>query len=150
MDDSKLKISPPLYLAGMKINCWKCGKRMPVVALVAPNVEDADGEVCVLCDITELPKNVLEYVQGRVPTFKLKFSKTVNDKYYANTCPSCGVITGDFYIHNEPGAPFFPESEDDAKSLYITEIPITKNIYVESGCHMGTGDMIVEYARKIA
>jgi len=33
------------------------------------------------------------------------------------------TIYGDFFLHDEPGAPFFPSDEKDAKLLYIKEIP---------------------------
>ena len=123
---------------------------MPVVALLAPNVEDTDGEICILSDMVGLPKHVLDYVQKRVPTFKLRFSKTVGSSYYANTCPGCGVISGDFFLHSEPGAPFFPTDEEEASSLYLTEIPIEEPILVQSGLHMGTGELILNHARQIA
>jgi hypothetical protein len=49
MDDDSLTISPPIYMVGMKIGCWRCGERMPVVAFLAPSVEGADDQVVVLC-----------------------------------------------------------------------------------------------------
>lgn len=150
MEDDSLKILPPLYLVGMKIDCWKCQGRMPVVAVLAPNIENTDDEVCVLSDIVELPKDVLGYIQKRVPTFKLKYSKTVGSKYYANTCPSCGMISGDFFLHSEPGAPFFPTDEEGASLLYRTEIPIEGTIHVQSGLHMGTGELMLNHAKQIA
>ena len=150
MDNDSLKILPPLYLVGMKIACWRCGDKMPAVALVAPNVEDIEGEVCVLTDIVGLPKEIIEYVQKRVPTFKFKYSKTVGSKYYANTCPSCGMLSGDFFLHSEPGAPFFPMDEKEAACLYLTEVPIKSPMLVQAGFHVGTGDLIVNHARRIA
>jgi len=39
---------------------------------LAPNIEDTDNEICVLSDIVSLPEEVLEFVQKRVPTFKLR------------------------------------------------------------------------------
>ena len=160
MEEHGLKVLPPLYLVGKKIDCWKCGARMPAVALVAPNVEgmydgeDEDGgendEICVLSDIVKLPTNVLEYLQQRVPTFQLRYSKTVGDKYYANTCPRCGMLSGDFFLHSEPGAPFFPMDEAEAALLYLTEIPIESPVFIQAGCHMGTGELIISHARRIA
>jgi len=158
MDESSLKISPPLYLVGRKISCWKCGERMPVVALVAPNLDEScsekDGteeqEVCILCDIKSLPSIVLEYLQKRVPTFRLKYSKMVGGKYYANTCPCCGMLSGDFYLHSEPEAPFFPMDKEEASQLYLTEIPIEAPVLIQAGLHSGTGDLIVKHARRIA
>lgn len=131
---------------------------MPVVALVAPYVEGVydeqdqieEQEVFVLSDVVVLPINILEYLQKRVPTFKLKYSKTVGDKYYANTCPRCGMLSGDFYLHSEPGAPFFPVDEEEAARLYLTEIPIGSPIFIQAGLHTGTGELIVEHARRIA
>jgi len=150
MEDDSLKIHPPLYLVGMKVHCWKCQTRMPVVAILAPNVDDTDGEVCILSDIVGLPVDILGYIQKRVPTFKLKFSKTVGSKYYANTCPSCGVISGDFFLHSEPGAPFFPIDEGEAALLFRTEIPFEDFVLVQSGLHMGSGELILNHANQIA
>jgi hypothetical protein len=158
MDVPGLKVLPPLYLAGMKISCWKCGERMPVVTLIAPNIEDVyseedeidEREIFILSDVVTLPTNILEYLQKRVPSFKLKYSKTVGAKYYANTCPHCGMLSGDFYLHSEPGAPFFPMDEEEASQLYITEIPIEEPVLIQAGLHSGTGELIVKHAQKIA
>jgi hypothetical protein len=150
MENDSLTIFPPLYLAGMKIGCWKCQKKMPVVAILAPNVEDTDNQVCILSDIVGLPEEVLEYIQVRVPSFKLRYSKTVGSKYFANTCPSCGSLSGDFYLHSEPGAPFFPTDEQEASLLYLTEIPIRGPVRVRAGYHMGTGELILSNAKQIA
>ena len=120
------------------------------MTILAPNIEHTDDAVCILSDIVGLPKDVLGYIQKRVPTFKLKYSKTMGSKYYANTCPGCGVISGDFFLHSEPGAPFFPTDEEEASLLYRTEIPIEGTILVQSGLHMGTGELILNHAKQIA
>jgi len=80
---------------------------MSVITLLAPKVEGAHGEICNLSKITYLPKNILSFVQSRVPSFKLRRSKTTGSRHYANTCPKCGVLYGDWYLHSEPGAAFF-------------------------------------------
>jgi hypothetical protein len=135
---------------GMKIDCWKCRKRMPVVAILAPNIEDTDNQVCVLSDIVVLPEEVLGYVQERVPTFCFRYSKTIGSKYFANTCPSCGSLSGDFFLHSEPGAPLFPTNEQEASLLYLTQIPIQGPVRVHAGFHMGTGELILCNAKQIA
>ena len=122
---------------------------MPVITLLAPHVEDTEKQVCVLADIDELPKEVLLYIQKRVPTFKRKHSKMAGKKYFANTCPKCGVMSGDFFLHSEPGAPFFPTEEEEAKSLYMTEIPLSGSITAKASLCLGTGDLILENAKKI-
>ena len=86
MDEDRLTIDPPVYLIGKMYACWRCGAKMPVVAILAPQVEGTEGEICILSEITELPEAILAYIQGRVPTFKLQFSKTIGQKYFASTC----------------------------------------------------------------
>lgn len=145
----QLQIGPPLYLIGKKVHCWRCDSKMPVVTLLAPHVEGTENEICILSDIQELPEDVLSYIQKRVPTFKLKFSKTVKRKYFANTCPACGVLSGDFFLQDEPGAPFFPTDEDQAKTLYMTEIPLSHAINISASLGMGVGDLILDNAKRI-
>ena len=122
---------------------------MPVVALLAPQVVGTEGESCILSGITELPEALLTYIQGRVPTFKLHYSRTVGQKYFANTCPKCGVLSGDFYLHAEPGAPFFPTDEHEAASLYMTELPAPDRMHARASLSMGCGDLILQNARRV-
>jgi hypothetical protein len=149
MDKDRLTIEPPLYLIRKMYSCWRCGTKMPVVTILAPKVEGTAGEICILSGITELPDAVLAYIQGRVPTFKLKFSKTVGQKYFASTCPKCGVLSGDYHLHSEPGAPFFPTDKREAASLYMTQIPVTGRIYGRASIDIGCGDLILKNAKRI-
>lgn len=149
MDDCSLTIAPPIYMVGMKIDCWKCGERMPVIALLAPSVEGTDDQACLLSDVVSLPKVVLEYVQKRVPTYQLSYSKTVQSKYYANVCPKCRVLSGDFYLHSEPGAPFFPTCAEQAGLLYLAEIPVQSPVRIRAGCNVGTASLILKHAKRI-
>ncbi len=150
MDKDRLIIHPPIYLVGKIYSCWRCGAKMSVVAILAPKVQGAEGEICILSEITELPDPVLAYIQGRVPTFKLKFSNTIRQKYFASTCPKCGVLSGDFHLHSEPGAPFFPTDRHEAASLYMTEIPLPGRINARALIDVGCGDLILNNARRIA
>ena len=122
---------------------------MPVVAILAPQVLGTEGEICILSGITELPEALLAYIQGRVPTFKRQYSQTVGQTYFANTCPKCGVLSGDFYLHAEPGAPFFPTDAHEAASLYMTELPASGRMHARASISMGCGDLILQNARRI-
>jgi hypothetical protein len=149
MNDDKLKINPPLYMIGQKVSCWRCESIMTVIALLAPNVDDTEGQVCVLSDIDDIPQEVVSHIKSKVPTFKLKHSKMAGKKYFANTCPRCGVLYGDFFLHAEPGAPFFPSDEEQAKSLYMKEIPLPKSIEIRAGLNLGLGELILLNAKRI-
>jgi hypothetical protein len=121
---------------------------MPAVAIIAPNVPEAEGEVCTLSDIRSLPGNLRSFIQKRFPSFRLKYSKTTQSEYYANICPKCGMLSGDFYLHSEPGGPFFPTSDEDAIHLTVVEIPLDGPVEVEASLGMGVGDLILEHAKK--
>jgi len=122
---------------------------MPVIALLAPKIDDTEDQVGVLTGIENLPGDILRFIQSRVPTFKLKYSKMAGKKYFANTCTKCGVIYGDFFLHDEPGAPFFPEDEDAAKFLYIKEIPTTEYVEISAGIAFGIGEIILSNAKRV-
>jgi hypothetical protein len=83
-----LKINPPLYMIGKKVHCWRCGKKMPVIALLAPHVKNAYDEAYTISRITRMPDNVRTFIQSKVSTYILKYSKMLGQKYFANTCPA--------------------------------------------------------------
>jgi len=149
MDDDRFQLDPPLYLVAGKTGCWRCHADMPVVAILCENIENPDEGPYILSDTAKLSPELVDFVQRRCPTYRLTFSKTVGAKYYANNCPECGVISGDFYLHSEPGAPFFPTDPDDAASLMIEPIPIDHACFARSGRGYGTGDLILRHAKRV-
>ena len=68
---------------------------MPVVAFLAPSVEGADDQVCVLSDVVALPKDLLGYVQKRVPTYQLATRKQFKANTMRMSAPSteCCPVT---------------------------------------------------------
>jgi hypothetical protein len=136
-------------MIGKNTACWRCQTKMPVIALLAPHVAGADGQVCVLGQIGELPEYILEFIQMKVPTFRFLNSRMGGTRYFANTCPKCHVISGHFFLHAEPGAPFFPTSDEEAKSLYMKEIPISSLVEVEASPGVGVGELIMANAKRI-
>ena len=123
---------------------------MPAVTILAPHVKDTEKQVCILTKIKSMPDEVVQYIQSRVPTYKLKYSKTVGRKYFANTCPKCGMLSGDYYLHSEPGAPFFPIDKEEATQLYMVKIPVTGSINIRASLHIGSGELILKNAKEIA
>jgi hypothetical protein len=146
MDNDPVQIEPPLHLVSTRTNCWRCGADMWVLALLAPNVCGTDGEPAILSNITNLPELVLSYIQKRFPTFQLRYSQTLERRYYANSCPKCRVIYGDFYLHDEPGAPFFPTEAEEARFLQMETVPLSRAILVHASCGYGTGELILQNA----
>lgn len=143
-------LDPPIHLITGATGCWRCGTSMIVVAIMEEGKTDSERGPGILTNIRELPPEILQYVCRRFPTFKLKYSKTIGSKYYANTCPKCGVLSGDFFLHSEPGAPFFPTEPAEAQQLTIEKLPIDREVSVEAGCGYGTGGLILQFAKPIS
>ena len=60
------------------------------------------------------------------------------------------MLSGDFYLHSEPGASFFPMDKEEAAQLYMIKIPITGAVNIGASLHVGTGELILENAKEIA
>jgi hypothetical protein len=123
---------------------------MSAVAIISPNTseKEADGYICILSDITCLPEKLLKMINERFPFFRLEYSNTTESEYYANTCPSCGMLSGDFFLHNEPGRPFFPETKEEAQELMIEQLPVKIPIEIDAGYHVGPGELIMEHGKR--
>jgi hypothetical protein len=122
---------------------------MRVVAILCENADVPEMGPLLLTSTATLPADLVKIIQERCPTFRLTYSKTVGAKYYANNCPKCGVISGDFFLHSEPGAPFFPTEEDEARTLTLERLPLAGPSLIDSGCGYGAGGMILDFAKRI-
>jgi predicted RNA-binding Zn-ribbon protein involved in translation (DUF1610 family) len=92
--------------------CWKCGEWIPL--FIWPNDSMHSAEV---------PRDI-----PRPKTIKYRYSKMAGTKYWANTCPHCDSIQGDFFLYSEPDSPLFGfrcgdntegDYKNDMKSLAI-------------------------------
>lgn len=50
-------------------------------------------------------------------TVQHRYSRTTDSKYWANTCPNCRRLQGDFFVFNEPGGAFFPDEDDKMRFI---------------------------------
>ncbi len=50
---------------------------MAAVAILAQRVEDTEGQACVLTEVEAPPEELVDYIQGRVSTYILGYSKAV-------------------------------------------------------------------------
>lgn len=41
------------------------------------------------------------------PTVKFAYTRTTGARYWANTCPHCQAVQGDWNLYAEPGGAFF-------------------------------------------
>jgi hypothetical protein len=100
-----------LWLVDGETQCWRCGEKYRAVAIVI-----TEGwrhkQPLIFRYLEEMPEVVKDAVAARFPMYKFKYVKKQNRSYYANHCSKCGVITGDYHLHDKVGGlfnPFRPE-----------------------------------------
>lgn len=103
---SNVELPTAYYRYGLT-GCWKC-KQEILVFTWPKNDEWSDSAP----GIKPFPQ-----------TIQYRFSKTVGHKYWANTCPYCHSIQGDFFLHQEPAGPFFGvEIEEDSPTAFDADM----------------------------
>jgi hypothetical protein len=88
-DHAQISFDEANYYPALE-NCWNCHSNILVF-----NWKDK-----VIFDEVEPPLN------GRPKTIKFMYSSTVGHAYWANTCPWCNKIQGDYYLFCEVDGPF--------------------------------------------
>jgi hypothetical protein len=101
-----LTIPPSYYRYGIG-RCWKCHRQILVFTWPGQKLFSPQAP-------------------SRPPipaTLRHRFSKTIRGKYWANTCPYCRAIQGDFFLHCEPGGTFCGVNcEEDTPQAFKTDL----------------------------
>ena len=93
-------------------NCWKCGRKMTVAMMLAV------GRISSPADFN---KDEIEIARTLGANIKKRYSKTVNDNYFANVCTHCNAFVGDFYMHEYFDLPHKNEIDLDYKCFNCIE-----------------------------
>lgn len=128
-----VRLYGPVELASVQTNCWKCQNKTPVHALVAADVEEfVSGEesfkvearnfVYELSD-EALPAAAKAVLAGAAANYIPTFSRMAGESSWGNLCIHCGILQGAFFLHSEPGGPFFggPSEFSGALTLVSTD-----------------------------
>jgi hypothetical protein len=87
---SSLELPTAYYRYGLH-KCWKCEREMIVFSWPGDEMPDKPAST------TEPLPSTVQY----------RYSETAGCRYWANTCPYCRSIQGDFYLHAELDGPFY-------------------------------------------
>jgi len=74
---------------GAEYHCWRCGRLTTVYTWAGHEMWGKAAPP-----------------PGKPASIKWIYSRTAEGSYWANTCLHCGVVIGDWYLYDEPGAPF--------------------------------------------
>lgn len=72
--------------------------------------------------ITDIDPRALSQIRHYSPAWRPGYSYTAGTSYYANHCPHCARIQGDFMIFSEPGGAFLPESPVQAEKIQLHKV----------------------------
>jgi Competence protein CoiA-like family len=84
--------------------CWKCGTTMKVATISSSNGGLVRGSTNNLSP-SEFTDDEITFAQSKGVLLKTQYSKTVNEKYVANSCNKCGTFAGDHYLFTQYVAP---------------------------------------------
>ena len=156
-------IKTPFYIAINKRLCWKCGEETTVISLYSDNFlsldydnEDSDilkfDKLCnksFFSNVTYLDKSIANFIKQNFPFYKVGYSKTIQDKYWANHCEKCNSLQGDFFNYSEPGGPFYPVTMEEYQNLLLIQVKFKYDLTIKGGfSYMSNEDEIFEFAQK--
>ena len=125
--DAFLVRAPRFAVALAACECWSCVQRTRVGRLVigpqAPDDDDASGaadeDPSELTYIQSLNADALAAVLQVAPWMRWLGSNSTGTTYFGNGCEHCGVLQGEHFL-GEPGGPYFPLSNEEAKAISMT------------------------------
>ncbi|MCW1978676.1 hypothetical protein [Xanthomonas campestris] len=149
-----LTLAAPSYaLLQADTKCWKCGEGTRVTTIWVPSFADTSdvegpedepeiGGAATLRHIEDLDDNVAAHVREVATWLKPGHSETAETTYWANHCPHCDALQGDYFVMGVNG-PFFPQFrvEADALALIPGRGPLRANA---SAAQSGWMDWIAE------
>lgn len=76
-------------------------------------------------NLQNLSKKLLNFIHKKY-NYKLKYSKTIGRKYYANCCEHCDALQGDYFLFDEIDFPFNVTSREMASKLKFIKFALKK------------------------
>lgn len=110
-----------------EVACWKCKQTTPVSAFFLDGYSEPDeesnervvsSEQTVVHGVVGLNPEVSELIKQEAPWMRPGFSKTRDHAYLAPHCQHCDALQGAWFL-SEPGAPFFPQTPQEAARLTV-------------------------------
>jgi hypothetical protein len=148
-----------------RTTCWRCRKVTPVAAvggLVWADAEESDADIdwvqydldapdlVLLNNVSDLPSHVVDVMKYLRFNFNKRYSRSAEMEYWANCCVHCDSLQGDHFLHNQPGAAFFPQYEDQAAMMELYLFQLQKVTHIDCGFSLGSaGSLIASHAKQV-
>lgn len=111
------------YIAQSFRDCWKCGYKSQVYAIILPKTPPHSREYAkILYYLQHLGESTQKRFEALTPHYFYDYSNTISSSYWMNHCQQCKVRFGDFETIEEFTSPFRPMSVDEAKNITLNYI----------------------------
>jgi hypothetical protein len=124
------------FLAESARQCWRCGRRTRVYAIMLPGnhevlfaaedpVDDEwqlGGEPTLLSYVEYLEESVAEQLRVMAPRYRVDYSQTTGTFYWMNHCEGCLAKLGDFETLEEWDSAFVPATRKHAEAILLREV----------------------------
>lgn len=152
--NTNLIIYDHLYIAVTNKECFKCKQLTPVISLASDTIveiqEDEeirtevwDDAIHFIFDFDNPPKILKKYLKEKY-NFYYGYSKFTDSYYYGNHCSNCGVLQGNFYLHEEVDSPFFIHDIEDAKKITLLKFKLDNDLELCSAFSWSSTDYLLE------
>lgn len=122
-----------LYIVEGKRQCFKCGKEIPVVALATDDfvynnkLNKTEDKLYIIGYIDKIFSDELTQLLKDKYKYSYCFSKTTNSRSFGNHCVNCGVLQGNYFLHDEPSeSPFYFDSDNAECVLKAQQLKLHK------------------------
>ena len=125
-EDEHIIPNTPLYLMSAMRSCWDCGNSVKVFCLASNSFNELYSKHYNVNFnsygyLKQVSLGVSKILKQKVPTYKKRYSKQTDCKYYTNHC-SCGAPQGDNYLHHEEDSVFGINVSGAERNLIFSDL----------------------------
>jgi hypothetical protein len=101
-------VTEEAYVVAASARCWKCRAEIEVICLYCKHglVGTETYSEFSVSSISAVDAALEEQLKGW-PAFRWRFDRSLGRRVLTNVCTHCGASQADYYLHCEPGGPFF-------------------------------------------
>lgn len=140
LPNSEITVCQRMFAVESAERCRKCGVVVPVATLATAGWCQEDwlekgflSTTLILSDVIMLPDHLWRWMTAKYPHWGFAFTKTKGYWYFGNRCAACNVALGEFFMFNEPGGAFCPESFEAVSGLSFFPIADLSSCEVIAG-----------------
>lgn len=113
------------FVASAPSPCVRCGNEIEVVCIYCKSGVDTEiGDPIVDFTVFNIwtMDGVLAKLIERWPHYRQGVGEDAEEGVFANHCPHCGAMQGDYLLHSEPGDVFFALAMDTPGAVEFTAL----------------------------